>query len=164
MNQTETPPQIDVVVKRGAPDAGRHGFDIIEWDPDTARPLRLDGSYQPFQQGAQVSADMATPAPILMVPAQLVNITFTTHAPADSARGIPIRMVGNTLSLGNSFADLGGGVSSYPREDECSRFWVQRALGQGQDPNIADYGNVGAPIRMGVEMNREADRLAAEFA
>ncbi|MGW5224291.1 hypothetical protein ACWEP5_04915 [Nocardia niigatensis] len=31
---------------RGAPDAGPHGFDIIEWDPDTARPLRLDGSYQ----------------------------------------------------------------------------------------------------------------------
>ncbi|MFE3052031.1 hypothetical protein [Nocardia sp. NPDC059239] len=31
---------------RGAPDAGPHGFDIIEWDPDTARPLRLDGRYE----------------------------------------------------------------------------------------------------------------------
>lgn len=72
----------------------------------------LDGSYQPFQQGAQVSADMATPAPIHMAPAQLVNITFITHAPMDSARGIPIRLVGNSLSLGNSFADLGGGVST----------------------------------------------------
>ncbi|MEC3918270.1 hypothetical protein [Nocardia sp. CDC160] len=31
---------------RGAPDAGPHGFDIIDWDPATARPLRLNGNYE----------------------------------------------------------------------------------------------------------------------
>ncbi len=67
-------------------------------------------------------------------------------------------VIADAIRFGNGMGDvnLGGGVSTYPREDECSRFWVQRALGQGQDPNIAAFGNVGAPIRMGVEMNREA--------
>ncbi|MVU77739.1 hypothetical protein GPX89_10855 [Nocardia sp. ET3-3] len=31
---------------RGGADAGPHGFDIIDWDPDTARPAGLNGSYQ----------------------------------------------------------------------------------------------------------------------
>ncbi|WP_222932675.1 hypothetical protein [Nocardia yunnanensis] len=31
---------------KGAVDAGPHGFDIIEWDPDTARLLRLNGVYE----------------------------------------------------------------------------------------------------------------------
>jgi hypothetical protein len=72
----------------------------------------LDGAYQPFQQGAQVAADLTTPTPIRLMPAQLVSVTFTTQAPPDSARGIPIRIIGNILSLGNTFADLTGGVST----------------------------------------------------
>lgn len=72
----------------------------------------LDGAYQPFQQGAQVAADLTTPTPIRLMPAQLVSVTFITRAPADSARGIPIRIIGNILSLGNTFADLTGGVST----------------------------------------------------
>jgi hypothetical protein len=72
----------------------------------------LDGSYQPYQQGAQVSADMATPAPIHLDPAALVKVTFVTHAPSNGVSGIPIRILGNVLSLGNTFADLGGGVST----------------------------------------------------
>jgi hypothetical protein len=72
----------------------------------------LDGAYQPFQQGAQVMADLTTPTPIRLMPAQLVSVTFTTQAPPDSARGIPIRIIGNILSLGNTFADLAGGVST----------------------------------------------------
>ena len=68
-------------------------------------------------------------------------------------------VIADAIRFGNGMGDvdLGGGVSGYPREDECSRFWVQRALGQGQDANIAANGNVGAPIRMAVEMNREAE-------
>lgn len=72
----------------------------------------LDGIYEPFQQGAQVSAGMATPAPIRMEPAKLVRVTFVAVAPTDTARGIPLRIIGNTLSLGNTFADMGGGVST----------------------------------------------------
>ena len=74
--------------------------------------ISLDGGFQPFQQGAQVAADMITPADIPMVaPNQLVNVTFIAHPPAGSPKGIPIRLVGNIISLGNTFADLRGGVS-----------------------------------------------------
>ena len=72
----------------------------------------LDGIYKPYQQGAQVSVAMATPAPLRMEPAQLVKVTFVAIAPSDSARGIPLRIIGNILSMGNTFADLGGGVST----------------------------------------------------
>jgi hypothetical protein len=67
-------------------------------------------------------------------------------------------VIADAIRFGNGMGDvdLGGGVSGYAREEECSRFWVQRALGQGQDTNIAAYGNVGAPIRMAVEMNRDS--------
>ena len=72
----------------------------------------LDGIYEPFQQGAKVSVGMATSALLRMVPAQLVKVTFVAVAPSDTARGIPLRIIGNILSMGNTFADLGGGVST----------------------------------------------------
>jgi hypothetical protein len=65
--------------------------------------------------------------------------------------------------------------SSYPREDECSRYWVKKSLGQGQSSTIYDVAsfddysdNVGTPPRMCVEMNREAagsmfDRVYISF-
>jgi hypothetical protein len=68
-------------------------------------------------------------------------------------------VIADAIRFGNGMGDVdfGGGVSGYPREEEGSRYWVERALGQGQDTNIAAYGNVGAPIRMAVEMNRETE-------
>ncbi|WP_280382190.1 hypothetical protein [Nocardia wallacei] len=36
---------------RGAPDRGPRGADVVEWDPRTARPLRLDGDYERDEQG-----------------------------------------------------------------------------------------------------------------
>ena len=72
----------------------------------------LDGVYEPFQQGAKVSAGMATSALLRMVPAKLVKVTFVAIAPSDTARGIPLRIIGNILSMGNTFADMGGGVST----------------------------------------------------
>ena len=72
----------------------------------------LDGVYEPFQQGAKVSGGMATSALLRMVPAKLVKVTFVAIAPSDTARGIPLRIIGNILSMGNTFADLGGGVST----------------------------------------------------
>ncbi len=72
----------------------------------------LDGNYQPYQQGAQISAGMATNAAIRMVPAQLVKVTFVASPPSDTSRGLPMRIIGNILSMGNTFADMGGGVST----------------------------------------------------
>ncbi|HEX5218488.1 MAG TPA: fibronectin type III domain-containing protein [Verrucomicrobiae bacterium] len=78
-------------------------------------------------------------------------------------------VIADAIRFGNGMGsvDRGFGVSSYPREEECARYWVQTSLGQGQsaalyDPDLpavtTDDGddNVGAPIRMAREMNREA--------
>jgi hypothetical protein len=77
-------------------------------------------------------------------------------------------VIADAIRFGNGMGsvDRGFGVSSYPREEECARYWVQASLGQGQSatlydpdlPNVTtDDGddNVGAPIRMAREMNRE---------
>lgn len=71
----------------------------------------LDGAYVPFQQGATVADGATTPAILALKPAQMVTVTFVVKTPTGSLSGIPIRMVGNLLSLGNTYADLSGGVS-----------------------------------------------------
>ncbi len=66
-------------------------------------------------------------------------------------------VIADAIRFGNGMGDVdrGGGVSGYPREEESSRYWVQRSLGQGQDPNLYLNGNVTAPPRMAREMNRQ---------
>jgi hypothetical protein len=71
----------------------------------------MDGIYKPYEQQARVAADSMTPAPISLEPAKTVKVTFIAKPPDGSPRGIPVRMVGNTLQLGNTFADLAGGIS-----------------------------------------------------
>lgn len=71
----------------------------------------MDGGFDPFQQGAVIEPDATTPALILVNQSETVNVTFVAHPPASSPAGIPVRMVGNILSMGNTFADLRGGVS-----------------------------------------------------
>jgi hypothetical protein len=51
-------------------------------------------------------------------------------------------------------------ASTYPREEECARYWVQRSLGQGQSSSLYNVAglsdqddNVGTPPRMAAEMN-----------
>ena len=72
-------------------------------------------------------------------------------------------VIADAIRFGNGMGDVdrGFGVSSYPREEECSRYWVHRALGQGQSSSLYDGSstdtddNVGTPPRMAREMNRE---------
>jgi len=68
-------------------------------------------------------------------------------------------VIADAIRFGNGMGnvDRGGGVSGYPREEEASRYWIQRSLGQGQDSGIYANGNVTAPPRMAVEMNRQAE-------
>lgn len=72
----------------------------------------MDGSYQTFQQGAEVAADSTTPAPIRLNPASLVNITFEVKPPANTPPVVPLRLAGNLTQLGNTFGTLTGGVST----------------------------------------------------
>lgn len=72
----------------------------------------IDGSYQTYQQGAKIEADSTTPAQIFVTPAQLVNVIFTVKVPTNTIPAVPIRLAGNLYQLGNTFADLSGGVST----------------------------------------------------
>lgn len=72
----------------------------------------LDGAYHTFQQGAEIAADSTTPAPISLVAAEPVTVIFHVTMPADTPPIIPVRIAGNLLQFGNTFANLAGGVST----------------------------------------------------
>jgi len=71
----------------------------------------LDGAYEVFQQEAVVAPNSTTPAFIQINTAKTVNVTFIVKPPDGNLKGVPVRLVGNTYSLGNTFADLRGGVN-----------------------------------------------------
>lgn len=72
----------------------------------------LDGRYQTFQQGAAVAAGNTTTVDLRVKAVPFVNITFIVSVPAATVPGVPVRIAGNILQLGNTFADLQGGVST----------------------------------------------------
>jgi len=64
----------------------------------------LDGDYRPFVQEAIVADGQDTPANLLLSPAPHVTISFHLYIPqAETPPGAQIRLVGNLLSLGNTF-------------------------------------------------------------
>ena len=71
----------------------------------------MDGAFSMFQQGAVVSENATTPAVIKVNASKFVNVTFQVETPEVNINGLPIRLAGNTYSLGNTFADLEGGIS-----------------------------------------------------
>ena len=74
----------------------------------------VDGKYRPYQQGAVISTGNLTPVKLLLKPAKPVNIRFRVSPPND-ALGAPIYLAGNLIHLGNTFSDLGGGMSVKPK-------------------------------------------------
>jgi hypothetical protein len=72
----------------------------------------MDGTYRTFQQGAQVEAESTTPAPLQLDEPPLVTVVFTVIVPQDTPNNAKIRFAGNLYQLGNTYADLNGGVSS----------------------------------------------------
>ena len=74
----------------------------------------IDGSFRPFQQGAQIAAESTTPTPLKLSAAPLVKVFFLIRVPPDTPPVVPIRLAGNLSQLGNSFADLSGGMSVVP--------------------------------------------------
>ena len=71
----------------------------------------LDGAFLPFQQGAVVASDSTTPALVKLTPSRMVNVTFIVDPPDDTPEDAPVRLIGSTYQLGNTFADLSGGMS-----------------------------------------------------
>jgi len=75
----------------------------------------MNGEYRTFQQGANISSGMNTPAEITMHHLPMVTVTFNVTTPGD-ALGAPIYITGNVIQLGNTFSDLAGGMSINPKK------------------------------------------------
>jgi hypothetical protein len=101
----------------------------------------LDGSYQTFQQGALVVENKTTPANISLMAAPLVNVIFTVSVPDNTIENIPIRLAGNLYTLGNTFGDLDGGMSSV-----ASRMPTLTPVGDGRH-SLSLMLPAGADIR-----------------
>ena len=72
----------------------------------------LDGMYKPFEQGAVIAEAQNTIVDLRVRPVKLVSVTFIVAVPSTTVPGVPVRIAGNLLQLGNTFADLQGGVST----------------------------------------------------
>lgn len=107
--------------------AGRFDLEGLPSGTHNLVAYALDGSYQTFQQGANVIEDLKTPVKIFMQPAPMVTITFNVSVPANTVPGAPIRIGGNLLQLGNTFADLRGGLSAI-----ADRMPIMTALADGR--------------------------------
>jgi hypothetical protein len=91
--------------------AGRFDLEGLPTGTHNLEAYALDGTYQTFQQGATVAQGLNTEVEIKVKSAPLVHVTFYATAPKD-IQGVPIRIAGNLLELGNTFADLKGGLST----------------------------------------------------
>ena len=82
-----------------------------------------DGMYQPFEQGASVGDGQTTIVDLRVKAVKLVSVTFMVSVPASTVPGVPVRIAGNLLQLGNTFADLGGVNTSTDRmpSSACKR-------------------------------------------
>ncbi|HMK07579.1 MAG TPA: hypothetical protein VK449_00960, partial [Anaerolineales bacterium] len=101
------------VAGRSAFTDGQGGFRIDDLPPGlhTLVALSPSGSYLPVQQGAIVASDSETPAALPLTAATPVVVTFQVTVPPDTPADVPIRIAGNVLGLGNTFAALAGGPS-----------------------------------------------------
>jgi len=85
-------------------------------------------------------------------------VVISNLGPVPGATGV---VIADAIRFGNGMGSInrGSGVSGYPREEECSRYWVQAGLGQGQSSSLYDGSgddasdNVGTPPRTAAEMN-----------
>ncbi len=91
--------------------AGRFDLEGLPVGTHSLVAYALDGTYGTFQQGATVAQGLTTMVEIKLKAAPLVHITFNVIAPND-IQGVPVRIAGNLLELGNTFADLKGGMST----------------------------------------------------
>jgi len=117
VNSDTGAPLPDILVTAGGvqaltDSAGRFQLNGLRGGNHNFVAYALDGAFQTFQQGAMVAENQSTPVEVRLKPAQLVNIIFTVAVPSGTQPGVPLRLAGNLLQLGNTFSDLRGGLST----------------------------------------------------
>jgi len=117
VNADSGAPIPDVIVTAGGvqyqtDSAGRFQIMSLRSGTHNLVAYAMDAMYQTFQQGATVADGQSTPVQIRLKPAPLVNVIFSVSVPPTTQPGVPIRLAGNLLQLGNTFSDLRGGLST----------------------------------------------------
>lgn len=72
----------------------------------------IDGMFNTYQQGALIAANSTTPATFSLTEVPTVSVVFSVTVPPTTPADAPLRLAGNLHQLGNTFADLAGGVST----------------------------------------------------
>jgi hypothetical protein len=72
----------------------------------------LDGSQAYFEQGAKIAENAVTPARVYVSNQENVNVTFEVTPTTGIGIGNPLRLIGELYQLGNTYADLEGGMST----------------------------------------------------
>lgn len=76
----------------------------------------MNGSYIPAHIEAGIADNNVTNATLHMRPTSWKEVTFNVQVPENTFAGAPIRLAGNLAQLGNTFIELGGGMSGDPKQ------------------------------------------------
>ena len=74
-----------------------------------------EGKYKTFQQGVLISPESTTPVTLQLSSQENVEVTFLANLSpemANMSKNAVLRLVGDQYGLGNTFADLEGGINS----------------------------------------------------
>ncbi len=93
--------------------------------------LSLDGAQNFFEQGARIAENAVTPARIHLEDQGDVNITFEVTPTAEMDNTSPLRLIGDLYQLGNTFADLEGGMNTIATRAPLLQFDAARNLYTG---------------------------------
>ncbi len=116
VNTDTNQPIPDILVSAGGAQfftdsAGRFLLSGLRAGNHTLLAHAMDGAYTTFQQAATVADNQLTQAAQIRLKQQpLVNVTFLVTVP-QGTQGT-LRIAGNLLQLGNTFANLRGGLST----------------------------------------------------
>ena len=78
---------------------GIYNFETLPPGVHNLVSITPDGSYLPFQQGAQVQADTTTQANFSLAPAQMVKVVFNVSLPPSEYASLPVRLAGDLYQV-----------------------------------------------------------------
>ena len=106
---------------------GRFQIDGLPEGTHNLVAYSIGGMFTTYQQGARIAPNSTTPATFSLTASPTVSVVFSVTVPPNTPSEAPLRLAGNLYQLGNTYADLSGGVSTL-----ASRMPVMNKLPDGR--------------------------------